>query len=380
MLRKLTLILLILLVLGGGSYAVLLLGAKKAPAPIASPKTGHLQEVEPLPVSPVTLIEPSLPEVPEVEPQLVLLTSEGIVDYWINQLDAQAYYITAEGVIKRADRAGNPTTLTSSLFEGGVDRISASPRGDAVIINGLSPVGKEFKIYDIERAVWRALPIGTTAAAWSPVSPTNEIIFLSANGSLNVYSLTKGVSRTVMNFPSYDLEISWPTTNTAILSQRPSAGVNGSVWTIDLKKKTIQPVLTELPGLWTTWRQDGALAFDTKNGSYLFNAPETLTRLPFLAAPSKCSRDGLWLFCAVTYAGVTKKDMPDNYLQGVVRSLDNFVSLSLVSLPRFDAPVSIFNAEENKVSIDAWHLTKSGSYLYFVNRYDQKLYSLKLVN
>jgi hypothetical protein len=376
--RRLTIVLIILAVLLGLFF--LFTTFKKTPAP-----TSDVVEQTPESSS-VTLMDPTPAEV--LEPRLSLVTSEEVVDYWVNQLDRQVYYVTSEGAVKRADKIGNPTVISSSRFEGGVSTAISSSRGDAVIISSLGRPNADFKLFDVERSIWRSLPIGTTAAAWSPSSPTNEVVFLKTVldktssrtvSSLNIYSLLKGTSRQLIELSQYDLLLDWITPSTVALSQKPAAGTTGSVWLYDIQKKTLRTLLTGREGLWTKWQPLGAVAFDFTNGAYLLNTKGSVSRLPFFSLPDKCTQEGMRLYCAEPIDGLDEVGMPDSYLQKKVMSDDNFLSVSLSELPRFPFPVKVFENEKGGSAIDAWHLTKSGPNLYFINRYDQKVYSLQVL-
>ncbi len=377
MLRKISIALLLLLLIAGGIYAVFLFGGKKSTPTTEGPAVsvdGSVVLMDPLPAE-------------EPESLLNAVTSEEAFDYWINRLDGQIYYITTEGIVKRADKSGNPSVISSSRFNGGVGGVIASPRGDAVLISSADLVAPEFKLFDVERSLWRALPAGTTSASWSPSSPTNEVAFLKTSskkdgselaGSLNIYNVTKGTSRQILELPYYDLLIDWLTPSTIALSQKPSREVSGSLWLYDIQKKTLRTLLADRKGFWLNWQATGSINYDVEHGLYLLNAQGAQTPLPFFSFPSKCTQEGLRLYCAVPQGRIAEEALPDSYIQMAVMTDDVLTSTSLAELPRL--PSSRILLEKKKgLAIDAWHLTKSGPKLYFINRYDQKVYSLRVL-
>ncbi len=331
----------------------------------------------------VVLVEPTPVENTAPASPLSAISNEPVVDFWINSLDGQAYYITATGLIRRAGAGGETSVVTSSLFDGGVHGVSASPRGDAVIIEGGLAPAQQFKVLDIEHLTWRALPEGTTAAAWSPTAPTNEIAFLRTIAgktptdppisTLGIYNLAKGTSRTVTSLNYQSLQLAWINASTITLSERPTNAAKGTVWAYDLKKATLQTLVAPQSGLWI----EGNIGFDAANGSYLLNSQGGIqAKLPFLTTPTKCVLDGV-VYCAVITNGITRGQLPDSYLQRSVMSIDSIVGFPLSDLPGIK-PITLFDAKTSSIAIDAWHLRKYKNNLYFINRYDGKLYELKL--
>jgi hypothetical protein len=254
------------------------------------------------------------------------------------------------------------------------------------LISSASPIAPEFKIFDVERAAWRALPAGTTAASWSPSSPTNEVAFLKTVAkkeggapvsSLNIYTLSKGTSRQVFELPYYDLLIDWITPSIISFSQKPTREAVGSIWQYNLQTKTLRPLLIERTGLWSSWQAVSSIHYDVTNGLYLLSAQGTETRLPFFSLPTKCTQEALQLYCAVPQGDFDEGSLPDSYIQRAVMTSDVFTATSLSELPRFSSSKVLL--EKNGPAIDAWHLVKVGPRLYFINRYDQKVYALRVL-
>lgn len=384
--RRLLLILTILIILAataGGLYYFRKDPTDSISQQAAPPPAQPTVPLDPLSIdgsTEVVLADPILPE-PQLTRGLVPVTNEPVVGYWVNQLDGQLYYVTFDGIIRRAAIDSAPTVISSSRFTGGVGEVIASPRGDAVIIRSADPLTVEFKVYDVEKNIWRALPAGTGSAAWSPVSPVNEIAFATygADGGVHIYTVAKGTKRTIVSFPNQDVLLQWPSSQTILLYGKPSTDISTSLWSLDIQKKNITTIFSERAGFWTYWHTQGATAFDLDRGSYLLSAQGTIEALlPFLTPPQKCVKEAFTLYCAVPQTALARKHLPDKYLQGMITTSDSFITLSLAYLPQLDAPVTLFSADEAVPAVDAWNITKHNEHLYFINRLDQKVYALRV--
>jgi hypothetical protein len=364
--KKIIVIVLIVVLAGlGGAYYFLRNSTKPAttaqqPVTILEPSTASTTLVATTtPQKPV--IQTDAPEITEVSNPLIALSKEPIVGYWINQLDNQVYYLTPEGVVRRADSVGSPETITSSRFDGAINSVVASPHGDAIIIESGTPQNSSFKVLDVERHIWRALPAGTVSASWNPTGPTTEILYLrsttDAKGilttTINRYTFSKGTSKTITQLNVRGVDLTWITTGTAYLSQRPSQEVESSIWALDLKNLTLQLVFGPRKGLWVRWiNASGGVGFDTGSGSYTLSTGASIEkRLLFATTPEKCTIEQTMLYCAIASSGLTNAQLPDKYLQRGVMSEDTIAGMDLTNFASLRTPKILLDAKAKGVML-----------------------------
>ena len=374
--KRIIIIIATLLVLGIGTY---ILWPSKSPTlvdPIVTP-TAPTTPASGTPT--VTLVDPTPTDDQAATSALTALTNEPVVDYWVNQLDAQVYYVNPEGGIRRADPVSGPENISASRFDDPINRVITSPHGDAIIIVSGEPRTPVFKIFDVERRVWRLLPAGTTAAAWNPVGPTTEILFLK-QGVLATYNLAKGTIKTAASLTATGLDLAWVSADTVYLLQRPARDIPTSVRLFNIKKKTLQTLIAPTKGLWTLWTPgNGGFGFDAARGNYLLsNAGTVEVPLPTEAPPGKCFAERPQLYCGLSFTEMNARNLPDTYLQRGVMTTDNLVMFLLGDREGFREPKVLFDAKKAGIPIDVWHMSKRGESLYFINRYDDKVYRAAL--
>jgi hypothetical protein len=261
---------------------------------------------------------------------------------------------------------------------------------------------------------------------WSPND--YRIAYLSASGAgtetLSTATIT-GTSvktATIQAFAMEDSSLQWPTKNILIISDRPSAFTVGSALSFDISAKTITPLVVEYPGLTSVW-SDAApitgLVFSGNTGYQggtlsLMGGMGGQKTLSFMTLPSKCtfnndvatstqtvaapssaktrsssttnssttlitlvtSTTTLDLYCAVPRdqdtMGVAR--LPDEYDQKMFFTADDFYKITVVS-----GTLSTVFSDTNQ-TLDATSMKVANNILFFINRYDQKLYAIKLQN
>jgi hypothetical protein len=190
-----------------------------------------------------------------------------------------------------------------------------------------------------------------------------------------------------------DVTVQWPSKNNMIISDRPSAYTTGSIWLFNVSSKTLSPVVYENLGMESLWNASGsALLFsagsNNAGGELTFkNASGTEKTLSFATLPSKCvfgpstaasgtANPSVLIYCAVPRDQNTFSiaRLPDEYDQNVYFTDDDFY--------RMDAGTGslnqIFSFGTAGLSIDATRVKAFNNILFFINRYDQKIYALAL--
>ncbi len=246
----------------------------------------------------------------------------------------------------------NPATSTTNEFEGGVDGVF--------------------------------LPEDIKALAVNPAS--DKIIFESVNlnGSSFYVSKTNGLDKKVIfESPLTEWLISWPKADTVTLTTKPAGNVPGFMYFLNVNSGLINKIIGGINGLTsqTNSRADLVLYSDSSKGAprlYLYNLKRGESKLlPWNTLPEKCvfgSDDNI--YCAVPKT-LENEIYPDAWYQGLVSFSDNIWSYNIEK----GNTTLISDLEKNsrqKIDATDLKLTSDGSYLFFNNKNDLTLWTIKL--
>ena len=374
----------LLVVTGVGYYFFVMSTEAPAPAETEPTYTGDIID-SPVATSTAVQLNPTEPETPSapISP-ISAVTTEPVIGYWINQLDGQLYYVTAEGLIRRADAAAGAETVSSSRFVDPINRIIPSTRGDAVIIVSGETTTPVFKLFDLERRLWRVLPAGTVAASWNPTGPAAEVAFLQNTQSgvteFGIYATSRGTVRGRSALSLAGVDMTWMSADRIYFTERPSRLALSGAWSYSIKQKTLWQLLPRERGQWAQFVPGvGGFVYAAKTGNQLLEAGGAVeSRIPFTTLPTKCFLERPVVYCAVSYGGLSLGSAPDTYLDRTSLSGDSILSFSLLSQRSYRETATHLDGESSGVVVDASHLSKRGGKIYFINRYDSRVYSLDL--
>ena len=263
----------------------------------------------------------------------------------------------------------------------------------------------EVALFDVKSKTWQPFLAPATSAAWSPNDL--RVAYLSQkSGAISLNTLNVADARakpqelTRVHFA--DVTLAWNLPDQILLQERASGMVAASAWNWDVKKKTLVPFAEDQRGFETRWLPNAAsgLAFIAGQrgygGSLLLISPQGDVRetFSFLTLPRKCAFGSVplpaelrtssgtpsgtaittSLFCAVPRDRATLESviLPDAYYKRAVFTIDDFYEINLVT-----GAIRTVLADPQQ-SLDATNVAVSGDTLYFVNRYDQKLYSFQI--
>lgn len=332
--------------------------------------------------TPVEVVAPTndLPVTPIVNEMttdvLTAVADLEVFDYWIDVSDRSVYAVTADGIMYRIPAGGAPEKLFSAGSKN-VSDIKPAPRGASVLIEGGGAQNPFFSVLNAAERSNKFLPLGATSAAWSPDG--KEIAFLK-NQTLNIFTVASGKSRLLSGLNMTDVLLEWKKPKEIYIGSRPAAGILGRWWTYSLDKKTLRPLTEELPGLTVRWSNDGQYALEFSNqadsqGNNLTllknNAPSIGLRV--ISLPEKCAQTAALIYCG-ELSGADAKLLPDAYYQHQFGG-DNIARIDTAD---FASKKIIFFGENAKQTLDVYHPTVVGPFLYFLNRSDNKIYSLVL--
>ena len=334
-----------------------------------------------------------------------ILGNEPVADYFI---DAQQNMLAVEpdGKISKTT-AGQSAFLSSSPVDNFIAG-SFSYNGAKALVSFGDPAAPQTSVFDVATKAWMPLPVGLISPAWSPSD--YRVAYLTSNASsvtetIATLDVSKASNKPVvlLTLHASDLSVKWLDATRLLIADKPSAYVPSSLWVYDLSKKTLSAVISELPGLETAWGipagKSGTpvgLVFSAGNTATGGNLHLTdlsgnaINGLSFLTLPSKClfanqtsttanstsTASYLGIFCAVPnpQSNFSGSRLPDSYDQMGLFTQDSFVLVNLAS----GQVSTIFS--NSPTAIDAMDLKIFNNALFFVNRYDSKLYAISLAS
>jgi hypothetical protein len=341
-----------------------------------------------------------------------VLSQSPVLDYFVNaQNTITAIEPTGEVI---AITNGNTSIINSSTIS---DVISSnfSYDGEKILVNYGDPSNPQSGIYNLATNAWTALPQGMMSPQWSPAGNYQIAYLVTTNsGKLALATIDaanlKASPVVLLTLNAQDLTLQWPMKNEFILSDKPSAENLGSVLSFNSLTGALDPILYQVSGGESNWSHSAAfpsgllfsdiasgqaqLQFDSLSSGN--SAPETLS---FLTLPSKCAFDPELMPAATSTATTTTPAAQKNvatstpYLAlycGIPRASSGFSS---ANLPNAYNMMELFTSDDiYKINtatgaeqvlwndptqnMDTSDVKFFNNALFFVNRYDQKLYGL----
>jgi hypothetical protein len=286
-----------------------------------------------------------------------------------------------------------------------------SADGKKVFATFLAGDMKQSNVFDLDTTSWSSLPEDARDLFWSSVGATLGFTRPTSNGT-EILSrdmrVAKSSPQTLASLSVEDVTLSWPSPNTIIITPKSSARITASILSLNTKNKTFGFVTEDERGLMSIWnasssrglvfvagRRGGDLSVRTADGTVL-NRFSLLTlpskcvfgteeRLPGVSASSTAQTTSSTTTTTkktrveVLYCGIPRNtdilasaELPDSYLKHAIYAEDNIYKIDLS-----DGFVETLWSDES-VAIDMDALKIAGDKLYFINRYDKKLYVLTL--
>lgn len=312
--------------------------------------------------------------------KLKIISDQPALYYWLanSTTSQEIFYANQASQILKIKENGDDEIISDREIDN-FQSIEANKDGDKIIVKHVS-----FEIYDLNKKIWQ--PLGNiSAVTFSPDG--NKIAYLenAATGNLNnliIKDLTneKLKPTKILSLNQIDFDLKWISTDKIILTPKSSNLVNAEAWQIDVKKKTIAS-FAEGDGLMLNFAKDGSwglkfsLDFQKKSKLELIDASGvSKANLSFSTLPNKCLVTFNNLYCAISenYNTIKAPALPDDYLKKAVYFGDALYQIS-INENNFSG---IFN--EARPVIDAVNFEILNNRLFFINRYDNKIYGLEL--
>src|SRR3989344_3668760 len=370
MLKKTLIILIILLVLVAGTLVVYNFFFKKEAAPVV---TEELPE-EKITPSPTAKIKP--------------ISQEPVLAPTIDNQKIK-YYLANNGNVFESNFVGSDLErLTSNALQG-LKYIIWAPNKTKVI--GIFEKDGEVKkyFYDYQTKKSALLNQNIQWLTWSPDSRQIAYQYYNPQTQENYISLADPDGSNWQNaFKTRikDIIVEWPKKELISLRTRPSGLAQSELYTLNPQTSAFQKVLSGIYGLSALWSPSGEkfifsqtnsdgrnlkLKITNKNGE----APKELN---VLTLPEKCvwSQDERYAFCSVPSALPPQAILPDDYYKETFSTADDFYKINTET----NQKTLLIEPEQMESDYDATSLLLSPQedYLFFVNKKDGLLYSLKL--
>ncbi len=347
-----------------------------------------------------------------------VLSNDPVLDYFIDPQNNITAIEPGGEVIAISN--GQSTTISSTTIN---DIISASFSydGKKIFVSYGDPTNPQAGIFTVATNAWAALPQGMMSPQWSPINNYQIAYLVTTNsGKLALAAIDaanlKATPTTLLVINADDLALQWPTKSELILSDKPTTESAGSVWAFNSQTGTFAPLLYEASGVESVWSHDAAfpygLLFSNSGQNPLdlqsLSGNAEPQPLNLLTLPSKCAFNAelmpvatsttasattstasstakkvtaksaptstpyLALYCGIprNSSGFSSAKLPDDYLTMALFTSDDIYKVNTATGAE---QVLWSDATQN---MDTSDMKFANNALFFVNRYDSKLYGL----
>jgi len=296
-------------------------------------------------------------------------------------------YAINNGKLYYVDLLGNlKSSVSQNVIKENLSEIhSFSPNGKYILLSSGYPFETKYQLFDVAKNEFASLPAGIFSVTWDPAS--QKIAYLrkiNDTSEIGTFSLSNKRGTRIIGLNVADGEISWPTKNEIYIADRPSVASPSSLWRLNLTTLSLTNIAKNETGLLVGWDLDGknALKFSVSGPKIFFTLVDKNNKLiwdfstsGFITFPGKCAFGVNKIYCAVPKSINKSWILPDDYLKGKFFSEDTLYEIDLSTLSSglpIIKPI-YFGLEK----IDAIELKMTENKLHFINRYDQKLYSVE---
>jgi hypothetical protein len=306
-------------------------------------------------------------------------------------------YLERSGKVVKAAKNASLETLSSSPLTN-IRSARFSFDGKRLLV-GYGEGNIQWSVFDTEKKTWQPLAATILSATWAPSD--NRIAYISARGIETIdMSAAKPQGQLIQKIAIADTDIFWPSPNKLVLADKPSAAIRNSILAFDMKTKEVNLLGEHLgySGLWNFEGSRGVIfrGLARGKGGSFFEADmkgSNEKQFNFLTLPQKCafsyqitplapssstpktatSTRKEFLSCAIprNQDRLFSEPLPDAYLKRALFTQDDLFDIDLASgqlIPLL---------AENSDVFDADMLQVQNGRVFFRNRIDHKIYSVK---
>lgn len=319
-----------------------------------------------------TETETQTPEV--VTQKLSILINSPVFEYWLGSKDNSLYFANLSGQLIKINSDGSRRMVSSQSLSN-LHEINFSADGSLAVAEFNYPSLPTFSVFSASSTSWAPLPAGVVSAAFSPDSKKLAYIDQAA---LKTLDLAAQKTTEIQKMSQVGLRMKWLKLNEVLLATDPSIESNGRLYSFDLTAKTLRTIIDGEFGLDVNWSKDGSIGIKLNNSeripklTLIDDLGVIIANFQFLTVPEKCLIDSSKIYCGVPKNIATGIALPDDYYKNKAYFLDDIYE--------FDLPTGKITKlfDGNEVAIDARDLKLKDGSLLFINRYDDKVYSLSL--
>lgn len=306
-----------------------------------------------------------------------------VFGFWENPDNGEIYYITTRGLVKSA-KEGSDLEISTRSFSG-INNVRSDSEGERVLVSFGDPRNPEWGLFDSGDGVWRPIPSYIKDAIWGERDEVIAIVATEDGESLVSFDITElqngGEVEEVLieNFTLKDVEISFSSPDSVIISEKPASFYGSRVWKFNMDDKDLIQILSPTKGLVMNWDEGGTVfEFEYDGEDSWFNILDgDLTNVfpvPFTTFPSKCNGADDKIYCFVPVSSLENLELPDDYFKSKFYTSDSLYELDIES-KELKQKVS---ADDFNINVDALDPKKIGGSIYFINKYDKGLYRLTI--
>lgn len=304
------------------------------------------------------------------------------------------YVEKATGNIYDISLEGSTSTKISSTAIPGIFEVHWSPDGKQAVVrytekneSGIEEPTRNFSITSIDATSASAKGVFLLSSIKTMASSPKEskIFYLASLDDTNLgitASFSDKSQRQVISTSFGEWLASWPSERVISLLTKPSGNVKGYLYKLDPVSGSFEKVLGDINGLTALWSSDGAYVLYGESGysgleTNVYNiknksvADFSLTTLPEKCVWSKINK-------AIVYCGVPSAlpaaKYPDDWYQGLISFRDKLWKIDVL---KGTTEIIPFSAEMDFDIINPF-FNKNEDRLFFQNKYDGTLWSLKL--
>lgn len=320
-----------------------------------------------------------------------VISSVPVVDYFVDK-DNNVFAIQTDGEVIEVTKGQTKVLSSSTISE--ISSASFSFDGKKIFAASGARGNLSLSVFDAASSSWKNLASGIQSPAWSPNS--HKLVYTSESGAianLKVIDLDgrKPAAQMIFSFHEEDLAVDWVYPDEIFLKDKTSAFYAGSIWALDLKTKTLNPVVLEMLGAqakWDTITKEGIVFAGNRSNkggvlSLVDDRGQVIHQLSFLTLPEKCAFDenaanassvSRSFYCAAPSDPfkMNTSPLPDAYEQKQFFTADAILKINLSD----GSLRPIFTSDA--YPLDAINPKVFNGRLFFINRIDQKIYAIGL--
>ena len=331
-----------------------------------------------------------------------IISNDPALDYFVTPGNA-VELIKSDGSIETI--SNNTPTVLSNATVLNIINAAFSYDGKKVFITYKAATTTQTSVFDVNSRTWIHLPGGMQSPVWSPINYQIAYLVDSGSGSEALRTIDTAATSSkpidVITIAMEDMRLQWPSKDTIIISDRPSAFTATSIWSLNIPSLKLSSVAYESLGSESLWgSSDSALIFSAgpqnAGGHLLFrNIAGDQKLLSFKTLSSKCAfspsltssttpstttstigSSSVVIYCAAPDDQNTFSvaRLPDEYEQKIYFTDDDFYRVDVGA----NTLNQIFSYSLAGLNLDATKMKVFNNILFFINRYDQKVYALAL--